>query len=673
MPTHALSTSAPAVSSREALPDPGQHVPALALPTVGIFLAALALFVVSTWGALHDRVSPQLTIALNAAVCFVMFTVAHDASHYAISRTRWVNALLGRLAMLFVAPVIAFPAFAYIHIEHHRHSNDDENDPDTFASHGPWWQLPVRWLTMDFSYGGFYLRNLSNRPKAEVAESGVLLLASVTGIVVAIATGHFWMLAVIYLIPERIAVVLLAWWFDWLPHHGLPFTQRENRYRATRARVGMEWLFTPLMLSQNYHLVHHLHPSIPFYRYLSTWRRNEEAYLERDAAISTVFGQALNPQEYRAWKELNRKLLRLLPVRMPKGSSSTHPLFHKLPVADVARLTEDSVLISFDVPDELEKEFAFDHGQHVTVRTDLGGEGVRRNYSICSSSTAGQLRIAVKHIPGGAFSTFAMQQLKAGDVLELMTPTGQFGTALEPLAEKHYVAIVAGSGITPVLSIVSTTLEIETESRFTLIYGNRTRESTMFRAELDELESRFADRFEILHVLSRDPLHTPVLSGRIDRQKLNRWLSTTLRPETVDDWFLCGPIELVTETRELLLAHAVNSDRVHVELFFGYADGAPAREHTQVATVTFRLSGGEQTVELVPGDSILETVLQVRSDAPYACMGGACGTCRAKLLVGTVQMDHNFALGKEDLERGYVLTCQSHPTSAEVTVDYDEP
>jgi phenylacetate-CoA oxygenase/reductase PaaK subunit len=659
-------------SSRHALPDPGPPVPALALPTVGLFLAALAVFVVSTWAALNDRVPPQLTILVNAVACFAMFTVGHDASHYSISRTRWVNGLLGRLAVPFVSPAVAFPTFAYIHIEHHRHSNDDENDPDTFASHGVWWQLPVRWLTLDLSYGVFYLRNLSNRPKREVAETGFLFVASVTGIAVAVATGHFWMLAVVYLIPERIAVFFLAWWFDWLPHHGLRFTQRENRYGATRNRVGMEWLFTPLMLSQNYHLVHHLHPSIPFYRYLSTWRRNEEAYLERDAAISTVFGQELNPQEYRAWKELNRKLLRLLPVRMPKGSSSTHAVFHKLPVADVTRLTEDSVLISFDVPDELKKAFAFDHGQHVTVRTNLGGEGVRRNYSICSASTARQLRIAVKHIPGGAFSTFAMQQLKAGDVLELMTPTGQFGTELTPLAEKHYVAIVAGSGITPVLSIVATTLEIETESRFTLIYGNRTRESTMFRAELDELESRFADRLEILHVLSRDPLHTPLLSGRIDRQKLERWLPTTLSPETVDEWFLCGPIELVTMTRDLLLEHGVGPDRVHVELFFGYSDGAaPAREHTQAATVTFRLSGEQQTVELVPGDSILEAALQVRSDAPYACMGGACGTCRAKLLDGTVQMDQNFALGKEELERGYVLTCQSHPTSATVTVDYD--
>ena len=222
---------------------------------------------------------------------------------------------------------------------------------------------------------------------------------------------------------------MLAWWFDWLPHHGLEDTQSENRYRATRNRVGLEWLFTPLMLSQNYHLVHHLHPSIPFYRYLKTWRRNEEAYLERDAAISTAFGKSLNPEEFREWKQLNRKLLKVLPVRMPTGSSAPHAVFHRLPVASVDPITADSTLVTFAVPEELREQFRFEPGQHVTVKTDLGGEGVRRNYSICAPATRAMLRIAVKHIPGGAFSTFVAEQLKAGDVLEVMTPTGRFCTA----------------------------------------------------------------------------------------------------------------------------------------------------------------------------------------------------------------------------------------------------
>jgi phenylacetate-CoA oxygenase/reductase PaaK subunit len=653
------------------LPDPGEPVPRYALPTLGIFVGSLAVFVAAAIAAINESVAWPVTVAINTVVCFVMFTVVHDASHYSISRTRWVNGLVGRIAWLFVSPLSSFSTFAYVHIEHHRHANDDDNDPDTFASHGPWWQLPFRFAVLDLAYAPFYLRRVRDRPRLEVAETAVLLAVCIAGVTVAIATGSFWLLAVIYLIPERLAVFFLAWWFDWLPHHGLQDTQRDNRYRATRARVGMEWLFTPLLLSQNYHLVHHLHPSVPFYRYLRAWRRNEEAYLEREAAISTVFGKQLNPDEFREWKELNRKLLRVLPVRMPSASSALHGVFHRMPVASVDPITTDSTLVTFGVPEELADQFRFEPGQHVTVRTDLGGEGVRRNYSICAPATRAMLRIAVKHIPGGAFSTFVAEQLKAGDVLELMTPTGRFCTPLDPLNQNHYVAIAVGSGITPILSMLQTVLELETESRFTLIYGNRTKESTMFRDELDVLESRYSDRLEILHVLSRDPLHTPDLHGRVDRDKLERWLATTLDPRTVDEWFLCGPMELTATVRDTLIEHGVDADHIHLELFFGYDTGAaPARDYAP-ATVTFRLSGREQTFDLVSGESILEGALQVRSDAPYACMGGACGTCRAKLLEGHVEMDHNFALGQAELDQGYVLTCQSHPTSPTIQIDYD--
>lgn len=656
---------------RHALPDPGELVPRLSRPIVGIFSGALTLFAASSWLAIDHRLPRVVTIGLNAVAIFVMFTVVHDASHYSISSGRWVNGVFGRAAMLFVSTAMAFPAFGFVHIEHHRHANDDAHDPDTFASHGKWWQLPFRWAAMDLAYVPFYARNLARRPRAEVAETVALMGLTVAVIVTTLLTGSFWLLLVVYLIPERIAMVFLAWWFDWLPHHGLEDTQRDDRYRATRTRVGMEWLFTPLMLSQNYHLVHHLHPSVPFHRYLATWRRNEDAYLERDAAIATVFGQQLNPDEFRQWKELNQKLLRVLPVRMPNGSTASHAVFHEVPLESVERLTQDSVAITFDVPDALREEFRFDAGQHLTVRTDLGGQGVRRNYSICSPATSGELQIAVKHIPGGAFSTFALEQLKAGDTLELMTPTGRFGTTLNPLARKSYVAIAAGSGITPILSILQTTLELETESRFTLIYGNRTAETTMFKDELDELESRYADRLEIMHLHSRDPHHPRELSGRIDQEKITCWLQSTLPPETVDEWFLCGPLELVTTARETLLEHHVDPNHIHLELFFGYDASTEPKQHYSAATVTMRLSGSEQTLELAAGDTILEAALQVRDDTPYACMGGACGTCKARLIAGTVEMDQNFALGSADLDAGYVLTCQSHPTSPIITVDYD--
>src|SRR6202035_4656028 len=282
-----------------------------------------------------------------------------------------------------------------------------------------------------------------------------------------------------------------------------------------------------------------------------------------------------------------------------------------------------------------------------------------------------ELAIAVKHIPGGAFSTFALKALKPGDMLELMTPTGRFGTTLDPLARNHYVAIAAGSGITPILSILRTTLEIETESRFTLIYGNRSTETTMFRDELARLESRYADRLELLHIHSRDPHHPPELSGRIDDDKRADWLSGPLSPMTVNEWCLCGPLQLVTLARDTLVGHQVDPGHIHLELFHGY-DRPPAPSHNYpAATVTLRLAGTEQTVELSPGDTILDAALKARDDTPYACMGGACGTCKAKLVAGSVEMDQNFALGPADIEAGYMLTCQSHPTTPNVTVDYD--
>jgi ring-1,2-phenylacetyl-CoA epoxidase subunit PaaE len=356
---------------------------------------------------------------------------------------------------------------------------------------------------------------------------------------------------------------------------------------------------------------------------------------------------------------------------MPERSAAAHPVFHMVPVKEVRRLTADSVAVTFDVPEDLRDEFAFQPGQHLSVRTNLGGRDVRRNYSICSSATSGELRIGVKRIPGGEFSSFAAEVLRPGHSLELMTPTGSFGSPLDPLNRKHYVAIAAGSGITPMLSMLATGLEVETESRFTLIYGNRTADSTMFRAELDELESRYSDRLEILHVLSAEPGHMPALTGRIDRDKLDSWLAGPLDPAGVDEWFLCGQIELTTSTRDLLLERGVDVDDIHLELFFGYAKSESAATTYPAATLTFQLSGSSRTTELKAGETVLEAALQVTPDAPYACMGGACGTCRAMLVEGTAEMDQNFALSTADLEAGYVLTCQAHPTTAEVTVDYD--
>jgi ferredoxin-NADP reductase/fatty acid desaturase len=651
------------------VPDPGEPVPGLAKPTVALYLACLAVFVVTVWAALTQGLSPWVYIPVNTAVSFAMFTVLHDAVHYAISRRRWVNALLGRLTVHFVVPYASASLFGFIHIEHHRNTNEDlGTDPDAWATDGPWWQLPFRWLTIDVWYACFYVKHIRRRSPRELAETGGIVLAFI-GLVVLAALTHTLLAAVlVFLLPARIALGLLAWWFDWLPHHGLEVTQRENRYRATRVRVGLEWLLTPGLLYQNYHLVHHLHPSIPFYRYIAAWKRNEQAYLDRDAAIMTAFGRDLTTEEYRVWRSLDSSLARMRPVRVPEGSTARHGQFHRLTVAELSRPTEDSVMITFAVPEELAELFRFTAGQHVTVRTDLGGQGVRRNYSICSPA-GGPLRIAVKRIPGGAFSGWAAAELAAGDQLEVMTPTGRFGPELDPAAAREYVAVAAGSGITPVLSILSTALQVEPDSRFTLVLGNRTRATTMFAAEIDELESRWADRLEVLHVLSGEKGGS-AYSGRIDAALLDRLLAERLRPAEVDGWYLCGPAGLVDTARVALAGSGVAADRVHAELFHTAPVSAPAGTGV-AATLTVRLDGREDVVELAAGQPVLDGALRVRSDAPYACMGGACGTCRAKLVSGTVEMENNHALGADDVAGGYVLTCQSIPTSPEVTVDYD--
>lgn len=679
MSSAAVATTVPPAG----LPDPGEPVPTLAKPTVALFLGGLVVWVLSSWAALGLGWSLWLTIPVNAAVSFTMFTVLHDAVHYSISRRRWVNALLGRLTVPFVVPYASAPLFGFIHIEHHRNTNEDlDADPDAWATDGPWWQLPFRWLTIDAWYATFYVKHLRRRSARELTETAAIIVVFIAGITVAALTGTLWAVAVIYLIPARIALGVLAWWFDWLPHHGLEVTQRENRYRATRIRIGMEWLLTPVLLYQNYHLVHHLHPSIPFYRYIKAWKRNEEAYLQRDASIMTAFGRDLSVEEYRVWRDLDSSLARMRPVEVPTGSAATHAEFHRLPVAALDRPTPDSVAITFDVPADLAELFRFEAGQHVTVRTDsvdAGGAGVRRNYSICSSAVDGPLRIAVKQIPGGVFSGYAAERLAVGDELELMTPTGRFGPALDPTHRRHYVAVAAGSGITPVLSIVATALELEADSRCTLLYGNRTRSSTMFREELAALESRFSDRLEILHVLSGERGASPY-TGRIDEALLERLLAERLAPDEVDDWYLCGPVGLVDTARDTLLARGVPAERVHAELFHvptgpsggaGAGGGAGSGVAGVASSVTVRLDGREDVVELAAGQSVLDGALRVRSDAPYACMGGACGTCRAKLVSGTVEMDHNYALGPADLAAGYVLTCQSQPTSPEVLIDYD--
>lgn len=655
-------SGAPATTP-EPVPDPGEQIPALSWPTVAIFVAAIGVFGISTWAALTSRLPALVTITLSAAAIFVLFTVLHDASHYSISRHRWVNVAFGRVAMLFVSPLISFKSFAFIHIEHHLNTNDGDNDPDHFVSSAPRWQLPLRFPLMDVPYLRFLVRNMDTRPRSEILETAALMTLSVAAVAIAGFSGHLWLLALVYLIPERVAMFVLAWWFDWLPHHDLTDTHRQNRYRATRNRVGAEWILTPLLLSQNYHLVHHLHPSIPFHRYIAAWRRNEAAYLEHDPALLTAFGQQLDAQQYRTWKELNGRLSRLLPVHAPRTTAETHPLV----VRSIEALTPDSVRIGFGVPAALHDHFRFRAGQHLTVHHRLDGQDIRRTYSICTSPGSGELAIAIRRVPDGVFSTFATKQLRVGDTLELSCPTGDFCPTPDPDHRGKYVAIAAGSGITPVLSAMTSILEIERESHCTLIYGNRTAESTMFRTELEDLQRRFGDRLRVQHVRSAEPA-VAALAGRIDYPLVRSVIGR--EAHEVDRWFLCGPQELVTHLRDNLTDTGVPDDRIHLELF--HALTAPSTSSDSIAAeLTIGLRGSTRTVSLNAGETLLEAALRNRIPAPYACMGGACGSCAASLTSGTVTMDQNFALNTEQVRAGRILACQSRPTSSTVGVDFD--
>ncbi|GAB2753518.1 1,2-phenylacetyl-CoA epoxidase subunit PaaE [Nocardioides pakistanensis] len=358
---------------------------------------------------------------------------------------------------------------------------------------------------------------------------------------------------------------------------------------------------------------------------------------------------------------------------------SRHAVFHPLRVAAIEPVTADSVAITFDVPEHLKADYAFTQGQHVNLRTTLAGDDVRRSYSICSPVSSGVLRIAVKRLPGGAFSEHALERLQAGDVIDVMTPSGRFFTDLDPDNAKRYVCVAAGSGITPILSIVATTLEVEPRSHVTLVYANRTHASVMFLEEVEDLKDRYPDRFQLIHVLSREPQEVELFSGRLDVPRMQRLLDTLIPPADVDEWFLCGPYDLVGALRKQLVAEGVDKRSVHAEVF--HVETRPRARRTPVdaggadaggSEVTISLDGRRSTFRLASdGPPVLDAALTVRADAPFACKGGVCGTCRAKVVEGSVEMDTNWALEPGEVERGYVLTCQAHPTSEKLHLDYD--
>jgi ring-1,2-phenylacetyl-CoA epoxidase subunit PaaE len=351
--------------------------------------------------------------------------------------------------------------------------------------------------------------------------------------------------------------------------------------------------------------------------------------------------------------------------------------FHPLKIADVRRETPEAVSIAFTVPRELAEAYRFTPGQHVTMRTNINGAEVRRSYSICAAPDDGELRVAVKKVDGGAFSTLANEAIKPGDEIEVMTPQGRFGVALKPEAARTYVAIVAGSGITPIMSIVRAILTHEPRSRVVLIYGNRTTQSIIFREALEDLKDRFLDRFTVHHVLSREPQEIALLDGRIDTDKIATLLKTLPAGE-IDYAFLCGPGAMIESGKAALLRHGVAAARVHCEYFS--TDGVPVapRAATAVAaeareaTADIMLDGARHTLAVRAGETIVDAGLRAGLQMPYSCRGGMCCTCRAKVTEGAVTMDTNYSLEPWEIEAGYVLTCQAHPVTSKVVLDYDD-
>ena len=355
------------------------------------------------------------------------------------------------------------------------------------------------------------------------------------------------------------------------------------------------------------------------------------------------------------------------------------PHFHRLVIADVRRETPDSVSIAFAVPEPLREAYRFAPGQNVTLKMTLQGEEVRRCYSICSGIDEDELRIAVKRQEGGIFSCFANDNLQPSDAIEVMTPSGNFTVPLDPEAARVYLGIAAGSGITPLLSLVKTVLAREPRSRFVLLYGNRTTQSIMFRAALEELKDRFLDRFALAHVLSREAQDVPALSGRIDAAKIALFLRGIVPAAEIDHAFVCGPGALLEVAESALVRSGVPRERIHVERFT--VEGAPAPRRAPprqasaaahpVAEAEAMRDGIRHRFPVGEGQSIIEAAESAGIELPYSCRGGMCCTCRARLIEGKVEMAVNYSLEGWELAAGYVLTCQSRPTTPKVVLDYD--
>ncbi|MEO8927741.1 MAG: 1,2-phenylacetyl-CoA epoxidase subunit PaaE [Caulobacteraceae bacterium] len=353
--------------------------------------------------------------------------------------------------------------------------------------------------------------------------------------------------------------------------------------------------------------------------------------------------------------------------------------FHTLRVAEVRRETADCVSLSFDLPEEARAAFAFQPGQHLTLRTEIAGEDIRRNYSVCAAPHEGELRIAVKEIAEGVFSGWVNGHLRVGDTVEVMAPHGAFTWPFDAEASRRYVAFAGGAGITPILSLMKTALAVEPKSRFSLLYGNRAAAQVMFLEELAGLKNRYMDRLEVFHFLEDEDEEVELFNGRLDEAKTGAVLDALAPPAEADAVFVCGPAPMMEAVEAALLARGVPPDRILIERFtigpLSASQAAAARrleEKARGVSITVVLDGRRSRIAFdADKGSILESARAAGVPAPFACKGGVCATCRARLIAGKVEMKANYALTAAELAQGYVLTCQAVPVGEGVVLDYD--
>ncbi len=357
-------------------------------------------------------------------------------------------------------------------------------------------------------------------------------------------------------------------------------------------------------------------------------------------------------------------------------------IFHPLRVRAIEPDTAEAVVVSFEVPPELREVFGFTQGQYLTLRAQVDGQDLRRSYSICAGVDDGDLRVGVRRVQGGAFSHWINTRLKVGDSVQVMAPQGRFYVPLDPGARRHYLGIAGGSGITPILSIMKTVLGREPQSRFTLLYANRTLQSTMFKEELEDLKNRHMQRVVLHHVFSGEPSEVPLNMGLMDRAKVGEFLRALVPAARIDEAFVCGPFQMNDEAQDALLAAGVPEERVHVERFgvalqagekVGAVEHRAAEGDAERASITIVRDGLRREFGFSREQaSILDAASAAGLEVPFSCTSGVCGTCRAKRLEGEVRMERNFALDKADLAAGFVLTCQCRPLTPRVVLSFDE-